>query len=86
MDAIGRAIELWRYPASSFGGERRTALDMSEAGAEGDRLFGLVEAATGEPARPEEARAFGAGPVVRVVRKRGGSTASGGLFGGLFGS
>lgn len=50
---IGNVISLWRYPASSFGGEQRNALEIDTDGVAGDRLFGLVEAATGEPARPD---------------------------------
>ncbi len=62
---IGSAIELWRYPASSFGGERQPALEIGEAGAAGDRLFGLVEAATGEPARPDREAKWHKVPLVR---------------------
>lgn len=66
MNAIGTAIELWRYPASSFGGERRDALDVGEEGAAGDRLFGLVEAGTGEPARPDREAKWHRLPLVRA--------------------
>lgn len=48
-----RVDSLWRYPASSLAGESLTEMTVSTGGAQGDRLFGLVETATGEIARPE---------------------------------
>ena len=53
QDSPGRIAGLWRYPASSLGGESLTELAIGTAGAQGDRLFGLVDAATGEIARPD---------------------------------
>jgi uncharacterized protein YcbX len=53
MTMIGRVANLWRYPASSLGGESLTEMAVDAGGAEGDRLFGLVDAATGEIARPD---------------------------------
>lgn len=50
---IGSVSAIWRYPASSLGGEAQPALDMTASGVAGDRLFGLVETVTGEPARPD---------------------------------
>ncbi len=49
----GRVAGLWRYPASSLGGESLTEMAVGTDGAEGDRLFGLVDAGTGEIARPD---------------------------------
>ena len=49
----GQVAGLWRYPASSLGGESLTELAIGTDGAQGDRLFGLVDAATGEIARPD---------------------------------
>ena len=63
---IGSAVELWRYPASSFGGERQAMLSVGEDGAAGDRLFGLVEEATGEPARPDREARWHKVPLVRA--------------------
>ncbi|WP_448950456.1 CAP domain-containing protein [Labrys neptuniae] len=51
----------------------------------GDRVYWAMAVAS-EPARAEEAQAFGAGPVVRVVRRPTRVTSSGGLLGGLFGN
>ncbi len=53
MDELGQVIELWRYPASSMGGEAVRELAVGGGGPDGDRLYGLVDAATGEIARPE---------------------------------
>ena len=52
-DSPGRIAGLWRYPASSLGGESLTELAVGTDGVQGDRLFGLVDAATGEIARPD---------------------------------
>lgn len=56
MAVTGRVAKLWRYPASSLGGEGLTEMAVDAGGAEGDRLFGLVDAATGEIARPDANR------------------------------
>lgn len=53
MAEIGQVKELWRYPASSLGGEMLPALDFGYGGADGDRLYGLIDAADGEIARPD---------------------------------
>ncbi len=53
MNGIGQVRQLWRYPASSLGGEGLTTMAVGAAGADGDRLFGLVDAASGEIARPD---------------------------------
>lgn len=50
---LGQIAELWRYPASSLGGESLAAMTVDASGAQGDRLFGLVDATTGEIARPD---------------------------------
>jgi len=49
----GRVAALWRYPASSLAGESLAEMAVGTDGAVGDRLFGLVDAATGEIARPD---------------------------------
>lgn len=49
----GRVAGLWRYPASSLGGESLSGMAVGTDGAEGDRLFGLVDAGSGEIARPD---------------------------------
>jgi uncharacterized protein YcbX len=52
---IGRVAGLWRYPASSLAGERLDGITVRSGGVEGDRLYGLVDAVTGEIARPDAA-------------------------------
>jgi uncharacterized protein len=53
QDNLGRAAKLWRYPVSSLGGESLREMAVGTDGVEGDRLFGLIDAATGEIARPD---------------------------------
>jgi uncharacterized protein YcbX len=53
---IGRVAGLWRYPASSLAAERLNSIAVSHDGIEGDRLYGLVDAATGEIAKPDAAK------------------------------
>jgi uncharacterized protein YcbX len=52
----GRVSGLWRYPVSSLAGESLTEMAVNAEGAYGDRLFGLVDATTGEIARPDAER------------------------------
>jgi uncharacterized protein len=47
-------VEIWRYPISSVGGERMERAKLSPEGVEGDRQYGLIDAATGLPAVPEK--------------------------------
>ncbi|MET3793296.1 MOSC domain-containing protein [Aquamicrobium terrae] len=53
MADIGHVAELWRYPASSLGGEALPALDFGHGGADGDRCYGLIDTSDGEIARPD---------------------------------
>ena len=53
---IGQVAKLWRYPVSSLAGESLSAMRVSADGAKGDRLFGIVEKATGAIARPDQSR------------------------------
>ncbi|MBS3647893.1 MOSC domain-containing protein [Pseudaminobacter sp. 19-2017] len=52
MTAPHRVTELWRYPVSSFGGERQDEIWVDPQGVVGDRLFGIVDAGSDEVARP----------------------------------
>jgi uncharacterized protein len=54
LDPVGRVAEIWRYPVSSVGGERITWAELSAAGVQGDRQFGLIDTETGKPAAPEK--------------------------------
>ena len=53
MAEVGHVRELWRYPASSLGGEVLDTMAVGKSGAAGDRLFGLIDVASGEIARPD---------------------------------
>ncbi|RUW32159.1 MULTISPECIES: MOSC domain-containing protein [unclassified Mesorhizobium] len=50
---LGTVSHLWRYPASSLAGERQDAISVGRETIDGDRLFGLVDAADNEIARPD---------------------------------
>jgi uncharacterized protein len=54
LQLAGRVIEIWRYPISSVGGERLSRVNLRTDGVEGDRQYGLIDAATGMPAVPEK--------------------------------
>ncbi|MDQ6437768.1 MOSC domain-containing protein [Mesorhizobium sp. LHD-90] len=66
MDEIGRVAGLWRYPASSLGGEPMDILTIGPSGADGDRMFGLVEVATDEIARPDGDRKWHKVPRIKA--------------------
>ncbi|MBX3569594.1 MAG: MOSC domain-containing protein [Rhizobiaceae bacterium] len=70
METIGNVLQLWRYPASSLAGETRPDLEVDATGATGDRLYGVVDAETGEPARPDRDRRWHPAPRIRT-RLRG---------------
>jgi uncharacterized protein YcbX len=53
MAEVGHVAELWRYPASSLGGEALDTVTVGADGADGDRLYGLVDSASSEIARPD---------------------------------
>jgi uncharacterized protein YcbX len=54
LQLAGRVIEIWRYPVSSVGGERISRAKLCPDGVDGDRQYGLIDAATGMPAVPEK--------------------------------
>jgi uncharacterized protein len=54
LPLAGRIIEIWRYPVSSLGGELISSVTVCPDGVEGDRQYGLIDAATGMPAVPEK--------------------------------
>src|SRR5437763_16493852 len=47
---VGRIGALWRYPVKSMLGEALSAVAVTEAGFDGDRRFGVVDAARGRVA------------------------------------
>lgn len=66
MDALGRVTGLWRYPVSSLAGEPMPALFVAGQGSDGDRLYGLVDAASGEIARPDTVAKWHLVPRIRT--------------------
>lgn len=54
----GAVSSLWRYPVSSMGGERLERAPVGASGIAGDRIWGLVDAATGRIASPGREKHF----------------------------
>jgi uncharacterized protein YcbX len=53
MTGLGQISALWRYPVSSLAGQPMDALSLGPGGAEGDRLYGLFDVASGIVAAPD---------------------------------
>jgi uncharacterized protein YcbX len=53
MTGLGQVEALWRYPVSSLAGQPMGALSLGPGGAEGDRLYGLFDVASGIVAAPD---------------------------------
>lgn len=54
----GQVAELWRYPVSSMAGEQLDQLQLGAGGVAGDRIWGLLDAATGRIASPGREKHF----------------------------
>jgi uncharacterized protein YcbX len=54
----GKVAELWRYPVSSMAGEQLDQLHVDGSGVAGDRIWGLLDAATGRIASPGREKHF----------------------------
>jgi uncharacterized protein YcbX len=54
----GAVAELWRYPVSSMAGEQLARLQIEAGGVAGDRIWGLLDAATGRIASPGREKHF----------------------------
>jgi uncharacterized protein YcbX len=54
----GSVTALWRYPVSSMGGERLERAPVGASGIAGDRIWGLLDAATGRIASPGREKHF----------------------------
>jgi uncharacterized protein YcbX len=67
LTEIGTVSELWRYPASSLAGERQDVISVGPETIDGDRLFGLVDAADGEIARPDREAKWHKAPLIRAL-------------------
>jgi uncharacterized protein YcbX len=62
MSKLGQIRELWRYPVSSMGGERLDAVKLRPGGVEGDRIWAVADAQSGEVAGPERRKQWRALP------------------------
>ncbi|WID98838.1 MOSC domain-containing protein [Bosea vestrisii] len=54
----GEVAELWRYPVSSMAGEQLAKIHVQASGVAGDRIWGLLDAATGRIASPGREKHF----------------------------
>jgi len=61
---MGRLDSIWRYPISSFAGERLAEVAIDATGLRGDRLYGAVDLQNGEIARPGKQPRWDATPGV----------------------
>lgn len=59
---IGEVGALWRYPVSSLGGEPMETARVTQEGVEGDRRWGVADAATGGVAGPEREKRWRIAP------------------------
>src|SRR5689334_12693713 len=48
MGVVGSVADLFRFPVKSMQGERVEHLVLSDSGAVGDRLYGVIDVATGK--------------------------------------
>ena len=53
---VGTAVSLWRYPVKSMMGEELNSAEVTERGLFGDRVFAVVDRATGKVASAKEPR------------------------------
>jgi len=72
MDALGQVRQLWRYPVSSLAGEPMSAIAVGQGGADGDRLYGLVDVASSEVAAPDRNAKWHPVPRIRTRLSAGG--------------
>lgn len=69
----GRVAGLWRYPVSSLAGESLAEMTVGAGGADGDRMFGLFDATTGDVARPDSSSKWHGAPRIATRLGRAGS-------------
>src|SRR5260370_38286807 len=88
MTDVGSVVSLWRYPVKSMMGEELNATDVTDHGLLGDRVYALLDPATGKVASAKNPRkwvrlfncraSFVEPPRVAAPPRRSGSTLPGG--------
>jgi uncharacterized protein YcbX len=58
-NAIGTVATLWRYPVKSMMGEELNAADVTARGLDGDRLYAVIDQATGKVASAKNPKKWG---------------------------
>lgn len=71
--SLGTAARLWRYPASSLGGEAMETISVERESVSGDRMYGVVDAATSRPGAPDKDRRWHPLPRIRTRLDTAGS-------------
>src|SRR5438132_10621183 len=56
MTDVGSVVSLWRYPVKSMMGEELNATDVTDHGLLGDRVYALLDPATGKIASAKNPR------------------------------
>lgn len=72
----GEVAELWRYPVSSMAGEQLAKVHVEASGVAGDRIWGLLDAATGRIASPGREKHFVGAPRAHARAVHGGVAVS----------
>lgn len=62
MTLVGHVQALWRYPVSSLRGETLQSATIGSDGVESDRIFGMVDAADGSVASPDNQKRWRVSP------------------------
>lgn len=72
MERIGQVSDIWRYPVSSFGGERLGSAELVPAGLGGDRLGAFFEVGTGKIVFPSIVQKWNLAPKIAARTGRDG--------------
>ena len=72
----GKVAELWRYPVSSMAGEQLAVARVETGGIAGDRIWGVLDEATGRIASPGREKHFICVPRVHAKIADGGDAVS----------
>ena len=59
MITVGTIAGLWRYPVKSMGGEALDVAVLTARGVSGDRVYALLDGATGKVASAKHPRLWG---------------------------
>jgi len=72
MSLVGHVQTLWRYPVSSLRGETLASASIGADGIESDRILGMVDAADGSVASPDNQKRWRVSPELQSRMGAGG--------------